>query len=239
MPKDTLRDLRTFPLLGDLMFCISSEDMENLKRHRNKCYMLKVLKQAAQLKQGQPQEFKVPRSKPPSSFRGSTVTASQPKSKNRTAEIPFSQQSQSKSQSSCPQCRQQQTHQAQSSRTDSKEEAPITPRGSEYLWLPNLGHFLEGSTPPPPQNIPVRQVRGRLLCIWESWEGLGLDPWIINPVRIGYSISFWHEPPLSRTPTVQSGLTNSNKNALLKTEFQNLLKKRAVEIPEDKTTLGF
>ena len=58
--KDTLRSLRTSLLLGDLMFFISSEDLENLKRLRNECYMFQVLEQAAQLKQGQPQEFKVP-----------------------------------------------------------------------------------------------------------------------------------------------------------------------------------
>ena len=57
VPKDTLLSLRTSLLLGNLMFHISSEDFENLKKRRNECYMFQVLKKAAQLKQGQPQEF--------------------------------------------------------------------------------------------------------------------------------------------------------------------------------------
>ena len=42
------------------MFHILSEDLEDLKKRRNEKYMFHVLKQAAQLKQSQFQEFKVP-----------------------------------------------------------------------------------------------------------------------------------------------------------------------------------
>ena len=55
--------------------------------------MYSVLKQAAQLKQQQPQEFKVPKSNPTSTFHGSN-SSSQPKPKAQTAEIPSSQQAQ-------------------------------------------------------------------------------------------------------------------------------------------------
>ena len=37
---------------------------------------------------------------------------------------------------------------------------------------------------------------------------------IVNVVKTVYSISFWHPPPLSRIPTVWSGLTNPVKNSL-------------------------
>ena len=45
------------------MFHISAEELESLKKQRNENFMLQVLKQAAQLKQSQPQEFKIPRCK--------------------------------------------------------------------------------------------------------------------------------------------------------------------------------
>ena len=57
VPKDTLRSLRNSPLFGDLMFYISPEELESLKKQRNERYMFQVLKQAAQLKQSQTQEF--------------------------------------------------------------------------------------------------------------------------------------------------------------------------------------
>ena len=63
-PKDTLKALRNSPLLRELIFYISPEDLESLKKRRNKRYMFKVLKQVAQLKQSQPPEFKILKSKP-------------------------------------------------------------------------------------------------------------------------------------------------------------------------------
>ena len=68
VPKDTLGALRISSLLGDLMFYISPEDLENLKKRHNEHYMFQVLKQATQLKQSQPPEFKIPKSKPSGSF---------------------------------------------------------------------------------------------------------------------------------------------------------------------------
>ena len=43
VPKNTLRPLRTSQLLGDLIIHISSEDLENLKKDRNECYMFQML----------------------------------------------------------------------------------------------------------------------------------------------------------------------------------------------------
>ena len=45
VPKDTLRPS---PLLGDLMFLFSTEDLESLKKRRNGHYIFQILKQAAQ-----------------------------------------------------------------------------------------------------------------------------------------------------------------------------------------------
>ena len=59
VPQETLRNLRSSPLLGDLMFHVSADDLKSLKEHRNEHYMFQVLKQAAQLKQSQPQEFRI------------------------------------------------------------------------------------------------------------------------------------------------------------------------------------
>ena len=39
VPKDTLTALRNVPFLGDLMFYISPEDLEILKKRRNEKYM--------------------------------------------------------------------------------------------------------------------------------------------------------------------------------------------------------
>ena len=50
VPKDVMRSLRTSPLLGDLMFHISTEDLEDLKKRRSERYMYSVLCQATQLK---------------------------------------------------------------------------------------------------------------------------------------------------------------------------------------------
>ena len=82
VPKDTLRALRNSPVLGNLMFYISPENLENLKKTRNECYMFQVLKQAAQFKHSQPPEFKIPKFKISGSFRGSAST-SQAKTKPR------------------------------------------------------------------------------------------------------------------------------------------------------------
>ena len=82
------------------MFHISTEELEDLKKRRNERYMYSVLRQAAQLKQPQSQEFKAPKSKPASYFHGSSSPSSNAKPKPRTAETPSSQQPQASSQSS-------------------------------------------------------------------------------------------------------------------------------------------
>ena len=60
IPKNTMRALRNSPLLGNLMFHISPEDLERPKKRRKEHYMFQVLRQVAQLNQTQPPEFKVP-----------------------------------------------------------------------------------------------------------------------------------------------------------------------------------
>ena len=158
VPKDTLMTLRTSPFARGPDVLYSTEDLDSLKKGKNECYMCQVLKQAVQLKQGQPYDLKIPRSKPQSSLQGSSSTASQAKSKTRATKTSSSRQLQSQQQSLCPQSPQQQTSKPQGSRTDLREEVPITPRGSEYPWFPNLGHFLQGPSSP---NIPACQVGGR------------------------------------------------------------------------------
>ena len=66
-----------------------------------------------------------------------------------------------------------------------------------------------------------------------------MDPWVLKVVKTCYSIKFWQPPPLSTVLMVQSGSTNPPNNALLETEFYKLLKKGAIEVPEDKSSPGF
>ena len=124
VPKDVLGSLRTSPLLGDLMFHISSEDLEDLKKRRNERYMYSVLRQAAQLIQPQSQEFKAPKSKPTSSFHGSSSSSSNP----RTAEVPSTQQPQASSHSSRHQSGTQQPHQSSDYKKQPKKNGAYHPK---------------------------------------------------------------------------------------------------------------
>ena len=71
------------------------------------------------------------------------------------------------------------------------------------------------------------------------WEQLGLNPWAVNIIWEGYTISFSSRPPLAPFPTVCSGTASPERNNLLRSEFQTLLDKGAVEIQEDRSSPGF
>ena len=71
------------------------------------------------------------------------------------------------------------------------------------------------------------------------WKKLGLDPWAVNIIKEGYSISFWSQPPFATYPSVHSSTSNPECNSLLQADFQTLLDKGAIEIPEDKSSPGF
>ena len=60
-----------------------------------------------------------------------------------------------------------------------------------------------------------------------------------NVVKTDYSITFWQKPPVSITPLVQSGSTNTATNALFQAECQTLLDKGLIEIPEDRSSPDF
>ena len=62
---------------------------------------------------------------------------------------------------------------------------------------------------------------------------------MVNVLRHGYNISFWQPPPLSQVLTVQLATNNPAKNSLLQAEFQNLLSKGAIEVPEDQASPAF
>ena len=51
--------------------------------------------------------------------------------------------------------------------------------------------------------------------------------------------SFWSRPPLATFPTMRLGTTSTAHSTLLQAEFQTLLDKGAIEIPEDPSSLGF
>ena len=90
VPKDVFRSLRTSPLLGDLIFHISTEDLEDLKKRRNERYMFSILRQAAQPKP-QAQEFKASKTPKSGSFHGSSSSSSGAKPKTRAAKARSSQ----------------------------------------------------------------------------------------------------------------------------------------------------
>ena len=81
--KETLWNLRTSPLLGNLMFHLSIEDIALVQKRCNNKYMFQALKQAAQFKHPLPHEAKRAMTKPQGSFHTSTST-SQPKPEAHT-----------------------------------------------------------------------------------------------------------------------------------------------------------
>ena len=75
------------------MFHVSADDLESLRKCQNERFMFKVFKQVAQLKQSQPQELQIPKSKCQGSFQGS-ITTSQTKSNAKSAEASSNEQTQ-------------------------------------------------------------------------------------------------------------------------------------------------
>ena len=78
-------------------------------------------------------------------------------------------------------------------------------------------------------------------------------PVCVGPSPIDSSASSWvelsslgamsgrsgDEDSMATFPTVHSGTSNPDLNSLLQAEFQTLLDKGAIEIPEDKSSPGF
>ena len=127
----------------------------------------------------------------------------------------------------------------QSTKVDPRGEDHITKKGSDYPLSLSSSHFVQGPTPLSPQDCPACPVGSRLSWFWKNLEELEVGPSVLNVVKTGYSIKFWQPPPLSTIPTVLSGSMNPRKNTLLETEFHKLLKKGAMEVPEDKSCPGF
>ena len=146
VPKDVLGSLRIFPLLGDLMFYISSKELEGLKKRRNERYMYSVLKQRNLRFQNR--NLHLPfvalppllHNRSPNLGLLRSLLLSSPR-------LPLSTHisKQDPNNNSKP----------VTTKTNPRDERLTTQRGSDCLWSHNLGHFLQGPTPSPPQNLPA------------------------------------------------------------------------------------
>ena len=107
-------------------------------------------------------------------------------------------------------------------------------------WLPlvtRIESFLQGPSPTP-QNFKVLQVRGKLQNVWERWEGFGLDPWSIKVVKMGYSVTFLHKPPLHPFSMVRFDQSNQ-KGIWIQSKYHSLYKKRLMAFSPDLKEVYF
>ena len=91
VPKETLRNMRSSPLLGDLMFHLSLEDISSVQKRRNERYMFQVLKQAAHGPQPTLHEAPKPQGTSKQGFFRALSSTQVPKPLSRSAEVPSTQ----------------------------------------------------------------------------------------------------------------------------------------------------
>ena len=183
------------------MFYISPEELESLKKRWNERYMFQVLNVSSfncwNLK-FQSLRLQAPFEAPPP-----PLPHSQSQRQELLRTLHFS--------SSIPKLKlldslvKARPNKPLSSRTDPRGGVDTTPKGSNYPLSPSLSHSLQGSPPFSPQDCPARRVGGRISYFWRNWEA---NPWVLNVVKTGYTMKFWHPPPLSTIQSVQSGSSN-------------------------------
>ena len=57
--------------------------------------------------------------------------------------------------------------------------------------------------------------RARLHQFWEKWAALGASPKVVTVLREPYTLPFWFQPNMTRSPTVRSCYINPHKNLYL------------------------
>ena len=95
----------------------------------------------------------------------------------------------------------------------------------------------------PVVNVPLvaktLPVGSRLQNFWQTWLDLGAGPKIVQILREGYTLPFWTQPSLTRSPTVVSHYVNPHRNSYLLEALHQLIDKNAVELVHNQTSLGF
>ena len=64
----------------------------------------------------------------------------------------------------------------------------------------------------------------RLTHIWQAWVTLGASPKVI--LKEGYTLSFWNQPPLSRSPIIISGYIHPLRHSYLWKHYIHLCKSK-------------
>ena len=62
------------------------------------------------------------------------------------------------------------------------------------------------------QNLPVG---ARFQNFWQTWLDLGAGPKVVQILKEGYTLPFWIQPKLTRSPTVISCYVNPHRNSYL------------------------
>ena len=81
--------------------------------------------------------------------------------------------------------------------------------------------------------------RTRLQNYWQTWLDLGAGPKVVQILREGYTVPFRIQPKLTRSPTVISCYVNPHRNLYLLEALHQLIDKNAVELVQNKKSLGF
>ena len=86
------------------------------------------------------------------------------------------------------------------------------------------------------QNLPVG---ARFENYWQTWLDLGAGPKVVQILKEGYTLPFRIRPNLTRSPTVISCYVNPHRNLHLLEALYQLIDKNAVELVQNKKSLGF
>ena len=84
-------------------------------------------------------------------------------------------------------------------------------------------------------NLPLG---ARLQNFWQTWLDLGAGPKVVQILREGYTLPFRIRPKFTRSPTVISCYVNPHRNLYLLEALHQLIDKNAVELVQNKTSLG-
>ena len=92
VPKETLRNMRSSPLLGDLMFHLSLKNISSVQKWRNESYMFQALRQAAHGPHPALHEAPKPQGTSKQGSFHAPSSTQVPKPRSRSAEVPSTQQ---------------------------------------------------------------------------------------------------------------------------------------------------
>ena len=117
------------------------------------------------------------------------------------------------------------------------------------LSLPEREKTLRVQTPPEGektlrvQSVSIQEkqppVGGRLSQFVSQWERRNAHRSIIRIISEGYRLPFRERPALTRSPFVNSGYVDQNRQNALSNAIQDLLSKKAIEIVHTQNSLGF